>query len=258
MEGREGNHCLPVEEEDRPVEPRGEVRTELLERWWGELQVLRREAGRDAEELLALPPDERRRNLFKAHHRFRSPYLAEALLAECRRQLQVEKDPWAAHELAQLAGDVALRSKTWAASPDIVRELAVRATAQKANALRLLGDLAAAERLLTRALESLRELPEPLARAEVFVCAALLRHDQGQRDRALRLLGWAAGTYRRAGEIDLAEQTQALRRKVLRDIPESGSPPAAAGAGAGADSAAAPADGARRRPRPWPARVIRS
>lgn len=150
----------------------------------------RRRARRDLDELLALPTTERRRRIADAHTRFRSRSLVELLIEESHSR--VRQNPEEARELAELApailywmpGDA---RRSWA------NRAYARSLAHRANALRVGGDLHAAD-------EVFHELGAFMARkvidgeelhAEVGSLKASLRTDQRRFDEAEGLLDQA-------------------------------------------------------------------
>lgn len=185
----------------------------VLGRWNRDLAELRRAGEEDFAELIALPRGERRERLCRSPRRFRSPLLAELLLEESRKRLLAE--PVEAHELAQLAIDAALRIDARSLGSDLPTELVVRATAHRANALRVLGDLLTADLVIGSTLPRVAELHDPLTRAEILSLAASLRRDQRRFEEALRLLDRAAALYRLAGDRHLEGRVLVKRGLVL-------------------------------------------
>ena len=159
----------------------------------------RRRAQRDLAALLALPASERRRRIANAHTRFRSRSFAELLVEHSR--FAVRHDPEEARDLAELVAAVLYwmpghAGRTWA------DQVYARSLAHRANALRVAGDLRAAD-------EAFREVHALIARqaidgeelhAEVVSLEASLRSDQRRFADAERLLDRAILFCRAAGD----------------------------------------------------------
>lgn len=147
----------------------------------------RRRARRDLAALRALPPGERERRVRSARTRFRSRALAE-LLVEASHQT-ARHDPAEAVALAALVPAVLARLSCpagRAAAP----ALNVLALAKRANALRVGGDLPAADRVFAEVRERLAAtvLDDPALHAEVCSLEASLRCDQRRLGEAEHLL----------------------------------------------------------------------
>jgi hypothetical protein len=130
-------------------------------------------------ELLAEPPSVRER-MAVSLDRFRSPALAVLLVEQ-----SLERKA-AGGELAELAlsllgviDDVRRRG--------VVEQAKARACGALANARRLQGDLAGAERALHRAAYHVAVAPDPLEEAWFYRLRARLRRDQGRLGRAVAL-----------------------------------------------------------------------
>ena len=183
-----------VEAPPRRIEPAmdyGEV-FQRLERWYpGVLKALE-EKRAQAESLLGVlldvPPGERL-TAVERQERFQECSLAEALI---ERALEAQpREPRRSEELARLAYAAARRSarKT---TVEHAASLKVRSCCLLGNALRLLGDLAEADRSFDRAARHLGgplDVPERTLFNEMV---AHLRLAQGRTDEALALL-WRAG-----------------------------------------------------------------
>lgn len=146
-------------------------------------ELERRRARRELAELRALPPDQRERRIAKARTRFRSRHLAE-LLIEASRQT-VRQDPEEAIALVELVPLVLARlvdRAERAAAP----ALAVRALTYRANALRIGGDLSAADRTFATIRERLAAtaLDDTALHAQVCSLESSLRRDQRRFDEA--------------------------------------------------------------------------
>jgi tetratricopeptide (TPR) repeat protein len=153
----------------------------------GNVEEERRRARRDLAELLALAPTERRHRVAAARSPFRSRALAELLLEECRAS--VRRDPEGVLHLAELV-PLLLDGMPGAAGQPWGEELQARALAHRGNALRVGGDLAAADgaflalhRFLDRHALLLDDLHPEVASLE-----ASLRDEQGRFQDAVELL----------------------------------------------------------------------
>lgn len=155
------------------------------------MRVVARRAREDVAQLHRLPVSEWLTTVRKAKTRFRSRAFALLLLEECRAV--VRSSPNEAAALAALVPPALERAAKRAGQP-WVRVLIARAEAYRANALRVAGDLPAAE----RAFDDLRRrlVDSPLADSEADIeldsLEASLRIDQRRFDDADRLLSAAA------------------------------------------------------------------
>jgi tetratricopeptide (TPR) repeat protein len=165
----------------------------------GRLRDREADAQRDLRELLALPEEARASRIEGAHSRFRSPHLADLLLAESGRR--VGTDPTASRHLAQLAQRVLLHA---AGGGERVEVLRVRSLASEANAIRAGGDLTSADGLFRRVRSRLARQPcnDSELYADVASLEASLRQDQRRFGEAERLLARAVLLYRQAGRDD--------------------------------------------------------
>lgn len=185
-----------------PADPRElsvghlEARAALLSRIRGR----HRRARANLQELLDLSPRARSERIEAANHRFCTDELAELVIGASREE--VRRDPAEAERLAALvpgilhrAGDL---SSLWR------RALAIRAAAHQANALRVAGDLSAAEAAfaaLTKFVGVDRSV-ELDTRAEVTSLLASLRYDQRRVPEAEEALSEAVRLYRRAEDLE--------------------------------------------------------
>jgi len=162
------------------------------------VRYLRRRLFRQLWELRKLTPEQRIEKIQRATSRFRDPALAELLIEESRST--VRNQPAEAQRWAELV-PVVLH---WAHhdAPPAVHTLLLRAQAHRANALRVLGDLAAADRAFRRLRTTLAALHsvEPALTAEVASLEASLRLAQHELSRAAQLLEEAAAGYGSAGD----------------------------------------------------------
>lgn len=222
----EGRETIAVEPTNRPridVEPpsqspyaqafEGAVSLALLKA--SHLDDERREAQRDLDDLMAAAPEDWERRLRNDHTRFRSRALAEQMLETCGDL--VRKSPRSASRLAELVIEVVDRipgatEQTWA------EELRVRAFAQQANALRVAGDLAAADATYRSIHAYLRENALELAdlHPEVASLQASLRHSQGRTEEALESIDLAIRLSKVSGDTPVLARYLVARAEYLR------------------------------------------
>jgi hypothetical protein len=168
-------------------------------------RVLPREhsaAARAMKKLRPLHPAGRRRKVQLARSGFRTPAQVEAFFAEAASLLR--EDPGKALEWLDLAAEVVFWLPGRHYPPGVVAALGLRAIALKANALRVAGDLRAADEIFRRLRSDRRRtlVAEPEVRAELASLEASLRQDQRRFVEAETLLTWALDRYRAAGDGD--------------------------------------------------------
>ena len=165
----------------------------------GELQRLHRQAHREMWTLLRLPRAQRAGKIRGAYRRFRSRLLAEMLIAECRTR--VRNDPGEALAIAELV-PLVLRWASGSHAPDWARGLLALAVALRGNALRIGGDLLAAEQVFTglRAELTGRPLRSPRVLGDLWSLEASVRNDLRQMAEAERLLVLAAMAFELGGD----------------------------------------------------------
>lgn len=156
-------------------------------------------ARRDVAILCRLAADERSARVLGARTRFRSPAVAEGLLAACRRR--IHDDPEEARRLAGLV-PVVLSVLRPPAPRARVEALRLRALAWEANALRVVGRIAEADAAFGRVRAGLaREaFDDALLHADVSSLEASLRIDQARYAEARALLDRAVLLFRQEGE----------------------------------------------------------
>lgn len=162
----------------------------------GDLATARRELAI----LRRLPPDRRLQRVERSRTRYRSPILVELLLLETGNRLK-HKPRKALHWLDVAAAAVrrALSDLVDLEHTEPLRELMARVRGQRANALRVLGELPAADQAFTAlAMDYSTEALSSPVRAELLSLEASLRQDQRRLDEADRLLTRAASLYREA------------------------------------------------------------
>lgn len=181
--GREGTAANGPEQYLAAIDAAGQRVGERL----SAAEAERRRARRDLAALRALPPEEREHRIRSARSRFRSRALAE-LLVETSRQT-ARRDPAEAAALAALV-PVVLEQLSCAVERAAAAGLTVLALAQRANALRIGGDLPASDRVFTEVRErlSVALLDDPTLHAEVCSLEASLRRDQRHLGGAEHLL----------------------------------------------------------------------
>ena len=180
-----------------------------------ELRRLHRRAKEEMWILLRQPPERRAATIRTARRRFRSRQLAELLIEECR--VRVRTDPAEARNIAELV-PVVLRSAVQAGGPAWARPLIVLAAALRANALRIAGDLGAAERgfIDTRGELAVRPLADPRVLADVASLEASLRESQARLAETDQLLLLASLGFDLAGDSGGCARVQIKRAIVMR------------------------------------------
>jgi tetratricopeptide (TPR) repeat protein len=150
--------------------------------------------------LLRRPPGERPGLIRRAHRRYRSPLLAEMLVEECRQR--VRNEPAEAVEIAALVPLVLARTGDADPPPAAAPALLARAAAHRANALRVMGDLPAAEHAFAELRRRLadRPLADPRDAAEIDSLEASLCIGLRRLEKAEDHLDRAALSYEHAGD----------------------------------------------------------
>ena len=164
-----------------------------------DLRYQRRRAQEQFWKLRRLAPERRASTIRGAFRQYGGRALAELILDHCRtivRNQPAEAAAWA--DLVPLVLD-------WTGGPGDpawAPGLLVCAEAHRANALRICGDLAAADTIFHRLEAALASLPaaDPALVAEVASLEASLRIPQRQIARAEALLAQAAAGYQHAGD----------------------------------------------------------
>lgn len=160
------------------------------------LAALRPQAENEFRELMRLKSRDRRLKVERAIKRFRNPLLIDLLLERSRELVSI--DLLEAQEVAELAQEVALRLPDRYGA-DVLQSSLARAKAYRANAMRVSGDLRAADRAFAEILDHLDLLPDPLVRAEIWSFTASLRKDQRRFAEAEQLHDQAMTVYRQLG-----------------------------------------------------------
>jgi tetratricopeptide (TPR) repeat protein len=166
--------------------------------WTQRVRREQRRARVDLRQLRELPPDQRARRIEQARTRFRSRGLAELLLEESQRLVREDADE--ARNLASLV-EAVLVWTPGAIEQEWAREMLATARAYEANALRMSGDLRAADRMFAelRAQLAREVVVSEAVHGEVASLEASLRIDQGRLEEARGLLDRAAYLFREAG-----------------------------------------------------------
>lgn len=176
----------------------------------------RRQAQKDLRLLLARRPEQREELIINARSRYRSRAFVELLLEHCRERVRA-----APREAAQLLELVPL-SLLWAPGgleADWANALQVRAEAQRANALRVAGDLPGAARAFIAARRRLANVPlaDATVYGELASLEASLLWDQARHDEAAVLLDQAVLVYQEAGELEGLARALIQRASVGRE-----------------------------------------
>jgi hypothetical protein len=169
-------------------------------------------------ELLRTSPEKRAAKIRRARSRFRSPLLAELLIDHCRKL--VRNDPVEAAELVALVPRILAWTEEAEPPPEWAPSLLARAAAHHANALRVAGDLHAAERAfieLRRRL-AVRPLGEPAVTAEIASLEASLCIDLRRFEEAGQRLEHAAIGYRAATDSEGLAKTTISHATLLQTL----------------------------------------
>jgi hypothetical protein len=167
-----------------------------------QLRFERKRAGKDLARLMALPADERLAAIRRSRKRYRTAAMAQLLVEEARTR--VRRSPDESLAVLDLVRPT-LEAIPGALGREWARALEAVAHGLRANALRVAGDLPAADqafRVLRRRLAA-APLDEPApVEAELASLEASLRRDQRRYDEAAVLLDRAAVLYEAEGEAE--------------------------------------------------------
>ncbi|HXU45174.1 MAG TPA: hypothetical protein VN783_06595 [Thermoanaerobaculia bacterium] len=168
----------------------------LLQQQLPKVQAEDSEARRDLRALLRLPEDRRLGRVRRSYHRFRTPTLAQLLIAECRKRLT--SVPREAFHFADLAREVTNQVPDSA----IAHELRALAFGEMANAIRAVGDLPHSDRLFgqARRLTRLGGVSDPEVLARLDSLEGSLRKDQRRFREAEDVLKRSQFFYERIGD----------------------------------------------------------
>jgi hypothetical protein len=164
------------------------------------LPGLYRRARRDLRHLRKLPAEERANAVGRAWRSWRSPAHLEILLVEAREALRADpKEALTWLDAARAAAQALLPAGY---SLALVQAWQLRLQAHRANALRVTGDLPAADRAFAGLANDPRRnlLLDPAHHAELASLEASLRLDQRRFDEAEALLAAASALYREADD----------------------------------------------------------
>lgn len=175
-----------------------EVSPRKLQRQAGAVRRAQRAARQALQKLLETAPDQWRKVVAQSYSRFRSRATVE-LVVEHAREL-TRSNPRLAERLLAFVPELLLwvpggLEAAWS------RNLATRAEARRANALRVAGDLVAAERRFELVRERLAAAPasDETLYAELASLEASLRRDERRYSDAAALLDRAVFLYQKAG-----------------------------------------------------------
>lgn len=167
----------------------------------------------DLAELLARSSDEDVRAIARAEPRFRNPYLIHQLIE--KSALEVIYSPERSHRWAEMAFDLTGELAIAQVGEDVIRDLALRALAYQANAIRAQGRPHEAEVLFTRVEEGMSRSADPMVRAEVLGLISSLEKDLRRFDQARDLLRRATSLYRSIGDRPLIGRMQFKEASLL-------------------------------------------
>jgi len=185
-----------------------------------ELRRRRPDLDRQADETLAvlrsLPASRRRAALRTATRRRVNPLLAGRLLEEARSALR--RSPEDALGWLELAEEACGWLAVAGLAPADLADLLVRLRAERANALRVAGELQAADAHFAGLIADplLGQVADGRLRAHLLSLEASLRQDQRRFGEAARLLGQAERRYRRLGDVEGIAKTLMKRAIVAR------------------------------------------
>lgn len=217
---------VPPVPEERPRELQGgAVRSAVafspearrLEASARRVRSTRRQAQKELSLLLARRPERREEAIINARRRYRSRAFVE-LLIERGGEL-VRSAPRQAEHLFDLA-QVSLLWAPGGLDSDWGRSLQVRAEAQRANSLRVAGDLNAAEQAFAAVRRRLAAVPldDSTIYGEVASLEASLLWDQKRRDEAVVVLDQAVLVFQDAGDREGLARALIKRASVQREI----------------------------------------
>ena len=154
------------------------------------------------EQALALVTEKRRRQVHGPRGwRMRSPHLVRRLLEEAR--IALRRSPSEAAERLEQAEAIVQRVPRPVYGEAFVERLATRALADRANVLRVMGELQGADALWRLLHERLQSWPaDEDEEAALWSLEASLRQDQRRFGEATRLLGQAERRYRRLEDTE--------------------------------------------------------
>lgn len=210
-------------QESDPATPRTHLAAtpaeiEQQEKLTAEMLRLYRNIRGEKYELLRTAPEKRVAKIRRARTRFRSPLLADFLIDLCRKR--VRSAPAEAAALADLVPEILAWTEDADPTPTWAPALLARAAAHRANALRIAGDLRAAERAFVELRLRLARHPlgEPAVTAEIASLEASLCIDQRRFEEAEERLYRAAIGYRAAGRASGVARTLVQHATLLQTL----------------------------------------
>ena len=207
------NVVLRVDEKPQSLEalPRS------VEAVWRRFRLI---ATAEVDELLPHSPQERHLKINRARTRFRNPILVDRLLDASKQR--ITSDPHDAYDLAECARDVAMRLSHVEVGGRFALTCLARANAYRANALRVLGHLKQAERILEGALAlfDAEGTGHPLVQAEFMELSASLARAQRRLIEAEGFLDMARTLYEDCKEPLLQARVLMMQGTVFSEAGE--------------------------------------
>lgn len=173
------------------------------------LEACQAAVDQDLPELLARVETTPATDLARGEERFRNPLLVTRLIQLSEQEVTLE--PEQAQRLAEIAFDLAAELDYARVGEDMCRDLAIRAQAHRANALRAAGQLAEAEAIFRRVAKGLSNAADPLLKAEVLRLVSSLEKDRRQFADAQNKLQRALELYRSVDDSALQGRTLLLQ-----------------------------------------------
>ncbi len=182
-----------------------------------ELEESLAKSEKDLKVLLKLSPERRRFTIDRSRSHYRSPFLVDLLLSECKRLVTV--DPMQALELAECAHAVSLRIPHVAFGEGWAITCTARATAHRGNALRAIGEIKQAARLIETGREMIEQqgFNDPYVEAEIYSLLASVSKAQGTFDDALRYTDHVIETYAQIEDEPCIGRTLVQKSTIHRD-----------------------------------------
>ena len=182
-----------------------------------ELDSFLAKSKKDLKTLLKLSPERRQTTIDRSRSHYRSPFLVDLLLSECKRR--VTTDPMQALELAECAHAVSLRiphtlfRETWAITST------ARATAHRGNALRAAGQFNQGARLIHLGREMMEQqgAADPYIEAEIYSLLASASKDLRAFDDALRYMDHVIETYAQIEDDPCIGRALVQKSTIYRD-----------------------------------------
>ncbi len=190
---------------------------EVLAETASELEASLAKSEKDLKVLLKLSPERRRFTIDRSRTHYRSPFLVDLLLSECKRL--VTNDPMQALELAECAHAVSLRIPHTLFREAWVTTCTARATAHRGNALRAVGKFQQGARLIHIGREMIEQhgFDDPYIEAEIYSLLASVSKDLRAFDDALRYTDHVIETYARIEDDPCIGRTLVQKSTIYRD-----------------------------------------